>query len=516
VYRRSSREGIAYRRGQAHPLRWRAWSLALTVTLTACAVGPAYVKPKPPPVSGYTAEPVTATLPAAAGGGPGPQKLEYGASVTPTWWEGIGSPALNELISRALAHNPGLEAARQTLEQAQYNLKAVEGIFYPQVSLGLSAERTRTSGAESGGHVGPNLYNLYTGQVFVSYFPDVFGLNRLVAQNAQAQVDVARDQLIAAQLTIEGNAANAALELAGLDARIDATEKTIADQKAVLDLIRAQYRFGAVSQLQVATQQSQLASTEAELPTLQLARDQVRHLLATFLGEFPAQATALPTLRLSELHLPPTAPVSLPSTLVRARPDVLAAEAQLRAANAQVGEAVARMYPDLVLTGSFGNESNTWDKFFTSATRIWDVAAAAALPVFEGGTLEAQKHAAQAAYLAVFANYENTVLGAFRNVADALRALERDATALDAQSRALEAARTGFELARDQYQAGEVDYLGLLISEVQYQNARIAYINAETQRYTDTVALYIALGGGAIDTAAGHAPDAGEPEAARN
>ncbi len=490
--------------------------IALTATLSACAVGPAYVKPEPPPVSAYTAQPVTATLPAPAGGAPGAQRLEYGTSVTSKWWEGFGSPALNDLMARTLARNPGLEAARQTLEQAQYNLKAAEGIFYPQVSLGLNAERTRTSGAESGGRVGPNLYNLYTGQVSVSYFPDVFGSNRLVAQSAEAQVDVVRDQLIAAQLTIEGNAANAALELAGLDARIDATEKNVADQKAVLDLIRTQYRFGAVSQLEVTTQESQLASTEAQLPALQLARDRIRHLLATFLGEFPAQATALPTLRLSELHLPPAVPVSLPSTLVRARPDVLAAEAQLRAANAQVGEAVARMYPDLVLTGNFGGESNTGDKLFTAASRIWNLAAAAAYPLFEGGTLEAQKHAAQAAYRAVFASYQDTVLGAFRNVADALRALERDAAALEAQARALEAARTGFRLARNEYEAGAVDYLGLLTSEVQYQNARIAYVNAETQRYTDTVALYIALGGGAIDTTTGHASDAGIPEAARN
>lgn len=494
-----------------------ALSAVLVASLSACAVGPPYVKPEAPKLSRYTAQPVTATFPPPASGALGAQQLVYGARVTPKWWESFGSPALNELMTRALAHNPGLEAARQTLEQAQYNLQAAEGIFYPQVSLGLSGERTRTSGAESGGRVGSNIFNLYTSQVSVSYFPDVFGLNRLVAQSAQAQVDVARDQLIAAQLTIEGNAANAALQLAGLDARIDATQKTIADQKAVLDLIRNQYRFGAASQLQVTTQESQLASTEAQLPALQLARDQLRHLLATLIGEFPTQAQDLPTLQPSAFHLPPTVPVSLPSNLVRARPDILAAEAQLRAANAQVGASVARMYPDLVLTGSFGGKSNNWSKLFDSASRVWSLAAAAALPVFEGGTLEAEKHAAQAAYRAVFANYKNTVLGAFRNVADALRALERDAAALDAQARALQAAQTGFALARQQYEAGAVDYLSLLTNEVQYQNARIAYVGAETQRYTDTVALYIALGGGAIDTNTGKALDAGgKPEAMEN
>lgn len=478
--------------------RWVALLVSLAV-LSGCAVGPAYVKPEPPKLSGYTAQPLTATIPSPVTGTPRAQKIEYGKGVTPKWWEGFDSPALNALMSRALTHNLELEAARETLQQAQYNLKAATGVFYPQVSLGLNGERTRTSGAESGGRVGSNIFNLHTGQVSVSYFPDVFGLNRLVAQSAQAQVDVARDQLLAAQLTIEGNAATAALQLAGLDAWIDATEKTITDQKAVLDLIQKQYRYGAASQLQVATQQSRVASTEGQLPALQLARDRLRHLLATLVGEFPAQPHGPPSLKLSDLHLPSTVPLSLPSSLVRTRPDILAAEAQLRAANAQVGEAVARMYPDLTLTGSFGGQSNEWGKLFDSASRIWSVAAAAALPLFEGGTLEAKKHAAQAAYRAVFADYKNTVLGAFRDVADALRALERDAAALDAQARALQAAQTGFVLARRQYQAGAVDYLNLLTSEVQYQNARIAYVGAETQRYTDTVALYIALGGGAID-----------------
>lgn len=481
----------------------RISTLALAASAAACTVGPPYVKPESPEISGYTAQPLPASLPAAATGAPGAQRLQYGENVPPKWWQSFGSPALDDLMTRALAHNLELEAARQTLEQAQYNLKAVRGVFYPQVSADLSGERTRTSGAESGGRVGSNIFNLYTGQVSVSYFPDVFGVNRLLAQSAQAQLDVARDQLFAAQLAIEGNAATAALQLAGLDARIDATEKTIADQKAVLDLIEKQYRYGAASQLQVATQKSQVASTEAQLPALQLEQDKLRHLLATLVGDFPAQAQKPPALKLSELRLPPAVPLSMPSSLVRTRPDILAAEAQLRAANAQVGEAVARMYPEVTLTGSFGGESNRWADLFDSPSRIWSVAAAAAAPLFAGGTLTAQKHAAQAAYRAVFADYRNTVLGAFRDVADALRALERDAAALAAQARALQAAQTGFELARQQYQAGAVDYLNLLTSEVQYQNARIAYVGAQTQRYADTVALYVALGGGAI--AAGNA-----------
>ena len=462
-------------------------SCALAAALSACSVGPPYVAPHPPAVKAYTARPAPA-LPA--------QQLQAGASVAPRWWESFGSPALDRLETQALARNPALESAQHTLEQARYNLVAAEGIFYPQVALNASGERIRSSGADSGGHIGPNLYNLYTGQVSVSYYPDAFGLNRLVAEDAQAQVDVAHDQLLAAQLAIEGNVASTVFELASLEARIAATRQTIADQQEILDLVRTQYSAGAVSGLQVATQESQLASAQAELPALEQARDQARHLLATYVGELPAQAATLEAPQLAELTLPPTLPLGVPTALVHQRPDILAAEAQLRAANARVGEAVARMYPQLVLTGDFGAQSNETSKFFDPASRIWDLAAAALAPLFTGGTLKAQKQAAQEAYGALFANYRSTVLAAFRDVADTLRALEHDAAALEAQKRALNAADTAFGLARSQYQAGAVGYLGLLVSEVQLQNARVAYVGAEAQRFSDSAALYVALGGG--------------------
>ena len=467
--------------------------------LSACAVGPSYHKPAPPAVKSYTAAPLAATIPAAvSAGGPvaAAQSLQMGAPVNATWWKEFGSPALDALVAQALQHNPDLDAAQATLQEAQYNLKAAKGIFYPQVSLGLGGERTRVSGAASGGLSGPQLYNLYTGQVSVSYYPDVFGLNRLVSRSEQAQVDVARAQLQAARLTLEGNVVNAALNLAALNEEVAATRQTVTDQQRILRLTQTLYRLGADSQFDVLTQESQLASSQAQLPVLEQSRDAVRHLLATYLGKFPSEAAGLITPVLSDLRLPAALPVSLPSTLVRERPDILAAEAQLRAANAQVGEAVARMYPSLQLTGDFGDQSNNAGTLFDPASRIWDLAASIVLPLFEGGALEAQKHAAESAYQAVFADYRSTVLDAFLNVADTLRALQHDSTSLDAQARALQATQQGFDLVRVKYQAGAVNYLSLLVSETQYQNARIAFVQVEAQRYADTAALYVALGGG--------------------
>ncbi len=475
----------------------------LLAGLSACAVGSGYRRPAPPAVKGYIAVPMAPAIPPAqsvAGLAAGAQQFSNGANVNPEWWMNFGSPALDELVTQALAHNPDLTAAQATLEEAQYNLQALNGIFYPQVALGLGGERVRNSGASSGGFAGPQLYDLYTGQVSVSYYPDVFGLNRLVARGGEAQVDVARDQLLAARLIIESNVVNAALDLAALEEEVTATRNTIADQRQILNLTRTRYRLGSASQFEVLTQESQLASTQARLPALLQARDAERHLLATYLGRFPSRAGSLKIPVLSVLKLPVNLPVSVPSALVRQRPDILAAEAQLRAANAQVGEQVARMYPNLQLTGNFGNQSNNAGTLFNPASRIWDLAASIVLPLFEGGTLEAQKHAAEAAYRDVFANYQNTVLNAFRNVADVLRALQHDAIVLDARARAMRDAGRAFALVRIQYRDGAVDYLSLLTSEIQYENARIAYVQAEAQRYADTTALYVAFGGGTVES----------------
>jgi NodT family efflux transporter outer membrane factor (OMF) lipoprotein len=488
----------AMRRKQtASTLRFctRALTAGTAVMISGCAVGPRYHAPVPPSVTTYTSVPLAATIspaPAAAA----VQTLEYGAAVNPRWWRDFGSPALDQLVQAALALNPGLDAAEATLKEARYNMKAAQGIFYPQVSLGLSGERLRQSGASNGGVFTPPIFNLYTGEVSVSYDPDVFGLSRLVSRNERAQVDIAADQLQAARLTLAGNVVNIALNLAALDEEIAAEQSDIRDQTQLLELTRKRYTLGADSELSVLTQAIQLNSSRAALPTLEQARDQARHLLAVYLGKFPAEAHTLKIPQLAELQLPSRLPVSLPSALVRQRPDVRAAEAQLRAANAVVGEQVARMYPSLQLTAVFGGQSNYWDSLFDPAARMWDLGAPLVLPLFEGGALEAQKHAAEQAYVAVFANYRSTVLNAFSNVADVLRALQHDAVAAAAEKRALRDATGAFALVRTQYRGGAVDYLSLLTSEVQYDTARIAYIEAETRQLTDTAALYVALGGG--------------------
>lgn len=470
-----------------------ALALMTLVLLAGCAVGPAYVPPKPPPVQGYTAR----TAPRASRSHPGipTQRFVYGHAPALDWWHEFHSPLIDGLMDQALRDNPSLHAAEATLREAHYALRADQGIFFPQVSLGLGGERERPSGASSGGVFQPPTFNLYTGQVLVSYDPDIFGLSYLVTDQARAEEEVARNELAAARLTLEGNVLNTLFDWMALNQEVLAQERTIRDQKALLVLIRTSYRYGADSEIDVLNQESVLASAEAALSPLEISQDEAAHLLAVYLGEFPAEARPLGRVGFASIHLPGHLPVSLPSTLIRVRPDIRAAEEQLRAANAVVGQRVAAMYPLIQLTAAAGVEANKWRDLLLSASRVWNIGAALTLSIFNGGTLEAEKEEAVASYHALFADYQSTVLNAFEDVANALRALEHDSSTLAADTRALRAARRAFHLVKLEYRSGAVDYLTVLTSETALENARIAYVQAEARRYTDTVALDVALGG---------------------
>lgn len=467
---------------------------AIPILLAGCAVGPRYHAPAPPSEARYISGPASGTRGASGRTGDS-QVFEYGAKLKGLWWQLFRSPVLDDAMDRALRHNPGLRQAEAVLQQARENARAANGVFYPQVTGNLQGAREKSSGAGSGGLFPGRLFSLYSGNVAVSYAPDLFGLQRLVASTQQAQVDYERFTRDAAYLTLEGNVATTLIEEASLRSQIKATRTIIADQAHLLKLLSAQYRFGAVSSVAVLTQTQQVATNQAALASLEQQLTIRRHALAVFLGAYPEHA-GVATLSLSDLTLPRVLPVSLPSALVRQRPDIRGAEAILRVANGTLGEAVARLYPQLTLTGSYGGESNTVRDLFLPGNRIWALAAGLTAPIFRGGTLEAQKRAAAAGYQGAVAGYQGTVLNAFQQVANALRALQYDADVLAYQQRALSAASRALRLARVEYRAGAVQYLTILTTEVDAANARIAYVRARAQRYQDTVALMVALGGG--------------------
>ena len=484
---------------------------ACSLALSACALSPPYHVPAPPAVQRYTAAPVPSQTVAAPGVGGAAQSFAYGKETPAQWWQLYDSAELDRLVALAFRQSPTLAAAMAKLRQAQAITRANEGIFYPQVNGNLSATRQKNSTASYSGRGSGNIFSVYNGNISVTYYPDFFGVNRLIYQGSQAQEDFQRYELQAARLTLAGNVVSAYLGAAATEAQIGATRAIVHGQQNLLDLVRTQYQVGAAPYLNVVNQEAQLASAQATLPPLEQSLSVYQHQLAVLAGEFPADFALRPD-DLDKLKLPLRIPVSLPSELVRQRPDIRAAEAQLRYANAQIGVAVAQMYPTLSLTGTFGQNSLSVSKFLDSTSNIWSLAANLAAPIFRGGTLEAEKQAAKAAYDATLAQYQQTVLGAFQQVADALRALEHDAQTLSAQARALQAAQQALELAQTSYRAGALDYLSLLTAQVQYQTARIAYVRAQAQRYQDTSALFLALGGDWREPAAAHA--AGAPTVA--
>jgi NodT family efflux transporter outer membrane factor (OMF) lipoprotein len=245
----------------------------------------------------------------------------------------------------------------------------------------------------------------------------------------------------------------------------------------------------------VLTQETTVAQTRATLPPLEQSLAQSLHVLAVLIGTFPSEAH-LPMMRLEDLSLPRRLPLSLPSSLARQRPDIRASEALLHAASAQIGVATANLYPQLTLNGAYGWESNIASDLFKHSTSTWSLAAQVLQPVFNGGALLAKRRQAIAAYQQAEAQYRQTVLQAFQNVADSLRAIENDSQAFRAQKQAEAAASNSLKLIQKQYRLGGVSYLSLLTAQRQYQQTKIARIQAQASRYNDTVALFQALGGG--------------------
>jgi NodT family efflux transporter outer membrane factor (OMF) lipoprotein len=468
---------------------------ALLVT-AGCAVGPKFKKPPAPNVNGYTAAPISTTSSTSNVVGGESQHLVEGQDIPGEWWILFHSKPLNDLIERSLKGNPDLKAAQAALLVARENMLAQRGAYYPSINGGFSANRAKSSAEISPvTNTSALNYSLYTPQVSVSFVPDVFGLNRRAVESLQAQEQQARFALAATHITLSSNVAAAAIQEAQLRGQIDATHELITINSDMLKILRDQYAKGYASQLDVAAQESQLAQVTATLPPLLKQLAQQRDLLAVLSGGFPNQDLA-EKFELSSLQLPQELPVSLPSQLVEQRPDVRQAEENLHSASAQIGVAVANRLPSFALTADAGSMAVVLGRLFAGGTGFWDVGASVTQPIFEGGTLLHRERAAKAAYTQASEQYRSTVLTAFQNVADTLNALQQDADALKAAAAAKDAAAVTLDLAKKQFQAGYVNYLGLLNAEQTYQQAVINLVQAQANRYADTAALFEALGGG--------------------
>jgi len=469
----------------------------LVLLVGGCAVGPDYVRPPAPKVSGYTPS-ETATLPAA---GEVEQRLVLGHAVTAQWWRVFQSSKLEQVLQLAIAGSPSLEAARATLAQAQQAVIQARGGLYPQIDASASARRQRAGasglgGLNSSGFVSSrSLTNLYSVGATASYAPDVFGGVRRGIEQQESLAENQRYQLAAAYLTLTGNAVTQAIDIATARMQISAVEAIIADDEKNLSLVETKYQAGKAARSDVLTAESQLATDRTQLAPLKQQLSAARHALAILAGQFPA-AWSPPDFDIGEFTLPSELPVSLPSDLVRQRPDILAAEAQLHASSAAIGVAAAQLYPSITLSGSLGLESLSTSTLFQASSRFWSIAADLSAPLFHGNALEAQRQAAVEAFRATAATYQQVVLQAFGQVADLLRALEYDAELVAAQKSALDTSTASLEMQRASYDAGKSNILQLLDAERSQQQARLGYARAQAQRFQDTAQLFVAMGGG--------------------
>lgn len=478
----------------------------MLASLSACLVGPDFAPPESPKVNHYTKLPWPCRTVSTPGHGGASQQFIQAKAISAEWWRLFHSSKINKLICRGIANSPNLTAAKATLQEAQENLNAGIGNgLYPNIGAQVTAQRGSNTGffsssngtssvASSG--IPSSVFNLFNASLNASYLLDFFGGIRRQIQGLKAQVEYQYFELRAAYLSLTSNIVSTAITVASLHRQICVTKQLIREQAQQLAIIKKQFDLGGVSQIDIVAQQTQLAQTKATLPPLEKSWAQTRHLLAILVGAFPSQRCVIPSLDLDELHLPTTLPLSVPSALVRQRPDIRAAEALWEAANAQVGVATANLYPQITINGSWGKSNAIGSKVFGSQSNLWNIGAGIFQPLFRGGALLAERRAAIAAYNAAAAQYRETVLQAFKNVADTLRAIEADAREMRAQKQAETAAYANLYLVKQQFRLGGVSYLSLLDAQRQYQQTRISLVQAEASRYADTAALFQALGGG--------------------
>ncbi|RUL73081.1 efflux transporter outer membrane subunit [Dyella choica] len=467
----------------------RTTTLAAALLLAGCAFAPPAKPPASPSPEHYTVE----ALPAGTAKVDGvSQHYSLGGRPVPEWWREYRNDTLNAWVEEGLRNNPSLAATKHTLESAHQLLRAQVGAtMLPSLDAQAQSSRQRSLGSPV---FGPptNLYDVYAGQLALSYNFDVFGATRHGIEQTAAQVDQQSYEFDAAKRTLAANIVIAAINAASLEEQVRTTERLSKLANDQASLTERQYRLGAASQDDALSLRQQAASIGTSLPPLRAQAEKARHALAVLLGRTPDQAPG--NLMLADLHLPESVPVSVPSDLLRQRPDVLAAEAAVHAASAQVGVATANLFPHISLSASIGTEGFKPSSLFTSAGSVWGAGLALTQPIFHGGELIAKRKAAIASYNAAIADYQQTVLNAFRDVADTLTALNQDAATLQAAQEAAGAAEQSFAHADARYRLGGVSYPSLVLTEQHWQSARLTEIQARAGRLADTAALFQAMG----------------------
>jgi len=475
--------------GQRHRLM-PAGAAVVCCLFTGCSVGPDFVSPAAPPVSGY--------LPASRQPhGTGVQRMHLGGDVSAEWWALLGSRGLNTLIQRGLAQNADIKAQEAAIRAAQAMALAQRGTLFPTVDANYNFTRQKvpTESQASNAASGASIYSVHTAQLSVGFVPDVFGGTRRLIEVANTQVEIEQVKRQAAILTVTASIALAAIQEASFREQIAVTRRLVDAQEQVLNLLKLQENVGQIGSQDVVAQETAVAQAKLLLPPLERQMNQQRNLLAVLTGAFPADYN-FTEFDLKSFKLPRDLPISLPADLVRQRPDILVAEAGVHVVNAQVGIAIANRLPQIKIAGTVGSAASAFSKLFAGGTGLWTIAGDVVQPLFDGMSLYYKQKAAEEALVQAVEQYRGVVLVAFQNVADTLVALEADNKSVAAAAAAERAAARSIQLLRNQLEQGQISLPNLLVAQQAYLQTSLARVQAEASRLANTVALFQALGGG--------------------
>jgi NodT family efflux transporter outer membrane factor (OMF) lipoprotein len=475
---------------------------AALLAVSACAVGPDYVRPSVATPADYKE---------SQGWAPAQPRDDVSRGA---WWQAFGDPQLSALEEQVTAANQNVAVAEAQLRQARALVRQARAAFFPQVTLGVGVTRSRAPAVSSSGSSGTSgtttasitsggstssvrgsgqAVTTFTLPLEVSWEPDLWGRVRRSVESNQASAQATAADLANVALSLQAELASDYFQLRSLDAQKQLLDDTVAYYQRSLQLTRNRYDAGVASRVDVRQAETQLTSTQAQAIDVGVQRAQLEHAVATLVGR-PASNLSLAFAPLAAT--PPALPVGLPSALLERRPDVAGAERRVAAANAQIGVAKSAYFPVVTLAASFGFESTSFGDWLTWPSRFWAVGPSVSQLVFDGGLRRAQTDQARAAHEAAVATYRQTVLTAFQEVEDnvaALRILEQEALAQDA---AVRAALDTVTLVTNQYRAGTVSYLDVVVTQATALANQRTAVEIAGRRMAAAVLLVKALGGG--------------------
>jgi len=467
----------------AGPIRFAALVLFAGISLSACTVGPDYVRPSAP---------TSAQFKEAKG-----WKIASPSDILDRgpWWSVYKDPSLSSLMSQVDISNQTVKASVAAYEQAVAIIREAQAGYFPTVTTGYTATALHQSvGTSSGVSLGPRYTSVtYNPVANATWDLDVWGRIRRTVESEAAAAQVGAADLQNAKLSEQAALATAYFNLRASDSLKTLLDQTVVAYKKTLEITRNQYKAGfSVSLADVAAAEAQVLTTEAEAIAVGVLRAQYEHAIAVLIGRPPADLTLAPgALAINVPHIP----VIVPSALLERRPDIAAAERTLQEENALIGVAVANFYPAINLTGMFGFTGPT-PLPISVADEVWSVAGNATQTVFDGGLLSAELAAARATYKENVANYRQTVLTAFQQVEDELAALRILARELVAQEQAVKQARIAVQVYLNQFQAGTVAFTTVVTAQATQLADEVTALDIRQSLFISSVALIEALGGG--------------------